>query len=155
MFSMLEGWVAWYHNDAGQLLPHPLNEGVPTWSREYKSGHASGPAPAATGPRKGSEAQASVPSGSFPGVGSQDGSTPPVSLPDHSDDKSTLPASGPLGGTSTSAEASSSGDLVLRPLRRGSPPGGGPRDGLVPPVCHPSSSEGKPVFRPSAGGRHQ
>ena len=146
--SMLEGFVARYHNDAGQLLPHPLEEGVPTWSQEFKSGHASGPAPAATGPGKGSEAQASVPSGSSPGVGSQDGSTPPVSLPDHSDDKSTLPASGPLGGTSTSAEASSSGDLVLRPLRRS----GRPR---VPPVCHPSSSEGKPDFRPSAGGRHR
>ena len=142
MFSMLEGWVAWYHNDAGQLLPHPLEEGVPTWSQEFKSGHASGPAPAATGPGKGSELVSPT------GAGSQDGSTPPVSLPDHSEDKSALPASGPVGGASTSAEASSSGDLVLRPLRRS----GRPR---VPPVCHPSSSEGKPDFRPSAGGRHQ
>ena len=145
--SMLEGFVARYHNDAGQLLPHPLEEGVPTWSQEFKSGHASGPAPAATGPGKGSEAQASVPSGSSPGVGSQDGSTPPVSLPDHSDDKSTLPASGPLGGTSTSAEASSSGDLVLRPLRRS----GRPRASRVPSLF----LQGKPDFRPSAGGRHQ
>ena len=150
MFNMLEGWVAWYHNDAGQLIPHPLNEGVPTWFQEYKSGHASGPAPAATGPGKGSELVSPT------GAGSQDGSTPPVSLPDHSEDKPALPASGPVGGTSTSAEASSSRDLVLPPASAPRPPpGGGLEDGLVPPVRHPSSSEVKPDFRPSARRRHQ
>ena len=149
MLSMLEGFVAWYHNDAGQLLPHPLNEGVPTWSQEFKSGHASGPAPAAPEPGKGSEPVSPT------GKGSRDGSMPLGSLPVLSQDKSAPPAYGPVDGASASAEASPSGDLVIRPLRRGSPPGGGPREGIVPPVGHPSSSEGKPDFRPSAGTRHQ